>query len=177
MTYIDPARRNDPASSPMTFGIDDVQKILPLALALFTDDGPTSGYAGAKQALRQWAEKDPMDALAAVVIGGGIAFYLAERDTNPGCQTPYDGVLYMSTSLNVGYDNLFPTTAAGHALATFAQTFGPALVNMAFDEPAADRRAAEAAERAREDAAAEVNRQILARLEDIVRLLDKPPQL
>jgi hypothetical protein len=44
------------------------------------------------------------------------------------------------------------------------QTFGPALSGMAFDPPAAEVRAEAAA-------AAEVNRAILARLDDIVRLL------
>lgn len=157
---------NDPASSPADFKIEDLQRLIPFALALFDDRGPGSDYANAKQALRDWAKDDPIDALAAVVIGGGFAFYLAEKDTNPGCQSAWDGILYMSTALSVGYDNLFPTTAAGHALATFAQTFGPALANNALDEPAA-------VKRAREEEAAEVNRQILARLEDIVRLLDQ----
>ena len=52
----------------------------------------------------------------------------------------------------------------GHALATFAQTFGPALSGAALDAPQAEKDAQDAE-------AAEVNRQILARLEDIVRLL------
>jgi hypothetical protein len=53
-----------------------------------------------------------------------------------------------------------------HALASLVQTFGPALSGMAFDPPAAEARA-EAAEQA------DVNRAILARLEDIVRLLSE----
>ncbi len=166
--YIDPARMNDPVSSPVQFGLDEVTKFLPFALALLSNDS----FADAKRSLRTWADEDPMDALGAVVLGGGIAFYLAERDSNPGCQSPLDGILYMSTALAVGYDNLFPTTATGHALATFAQTFGPALTNAAFEPPAAERRAAEAAKAAKDAEAAEVNRQILARLEDIVRLLE-----
>jgi hypothetical protein len=162
MAFIESGHANDPKSSP-AFDLGEWQRLIPLGLALFTDPG--SDFAQAKVALRTWAKEDPIDALAAVVIGGGVAFYLAERDTNPACQNPWDGILYVSTALSVGYDNLFPTTAAGHALATFVQTFGPSLAANAFEEPAS-------VKRAKEEEAAEVNRQILARLEDIVRLLE-----
>jgi len=165
MAYIAGSRPNDPASSP-SFGFEDLERLIPLALALFNDLGPGSDYANAKTKLRSWAKDEPIDALAAVVIGGGFAFYLAEKDTNPGCRSPWDGILYMSTALSVGYDNLFPTTTQGHALATFVQTFGPSLAANALEEPAA-------VKRARDEEAAEVNRQILARLEDIVTLLEK----
>ncbi len=163
MAYI-PSVVNDSRSSP-SFGLEDLQRLIPFALALFDDRGPGSDYANAKDKLRAWAKEDPIDALATVVIGGGFAFYLAEKDSNPGCTSPLDGILYMSTALSVGYDNLFPTTPAGHVLATFAQTFGPSLAANAFEDPAM-------VKRAREEEAAEVNRQILARLEDIVRVLE-----
>lgn len=165
MAFIETSRANDPSSSPNTFGFDDIQRLIPFALALFNDHGEGSDYGNAKTKLRTWAKEDPIDALAAVVIGGGFAFYLAERDTNPACNSPWDGILYMSTALSVGYDNLFPTTSEGHALATFVQTFGPSLAANALEDPAAMKRA-------REEEAAEVNRQILGRLEDIVRLLE-----
>jgi voltage-gated potassium channel len=167
MTFIEGSHANDPSSSPRdAFGsLGELTSLLPYALALLSNDGPDSGYAGIKRELREWADKDPLDALVAVVLGGGLAFYIAERDSNPACKSPWDGVLYMSTALSVGYDNLFPTTSAGHALATFAQTFGPALANAAFEPPAAEKRSAEAE-------AAAVNKAILARLEDIVRLLE-----
>ncbi|HEX7841056.1 MAG TPA: ion channel, partial [Kofleriaceae bacterium] len=131
-----------------TAGLDLV-KLLPIALGLLA--GEDDPYPQLKQGLRRWAKEDPIDALAVTVLGGGIAFYLAERDTNPGCATPWDGILYMATCLSVGYDNLFPTTPAGHALASLVQTFGPALSGMAFDAPAAQARAE--AEAARAEAA------------------------
>jgi hypothetical protein len=130
--------------------------------------GCSPEYASLKQDLRRWAKDDPIDALVATVLGGGLAFYLAERDGNPNCTTPWDGILYVATCLSVGYDNLFPSTPTGHAIASLVQTFGPALSGMAFDPPAAETRA-EA--RAEADDAAAVNRAILARLDDIVRLL------
>ena len=177
-------------------GRSDLVGLLPIALGLLAaEDGQ---YASLKADLRRWAKDDPIDALVATVLGGGIAFYLAERDTNPGCATPWDGILYIATCLSVGYDNLFPTTPTGHMLASLVQTFGPALSGMAFDAPAAEARAETRAEpidsgpqqskdrnllaarvplvgaeatRAEAAEAAAINRAILARLDDIVRLL------
>lgn len=157
-------------SSPPPSGVG-LAELAPLAIAFLSADG--DDFTSIKRGIRSWAKGDPMDALFATVVGGGLAFYLAEKDTNPNCLTPWDGVLYMATALSVGYDNLFPTTPTGHALAVFAQTFGPALSGAALDAPAADvaAEAAEAAARAAESL--DVNRAILARLDDIVRLLEK----
>src|SRR5204863_2485918 len=120
-------------------GLGELVPLLPVALGLLAaDDGQ---YTSLKRDLRRWAKDDPIDALAATVLGGGIAFYLAERERNPACATPWDGILYVATCLSVGYDNLFPTTPTGHAIASLVQTFGPALANMAFDAPAAEARA------------------------------------
>ena len=150
----------------------DLIHLAPLALTLLAADGEQ--YASLKDGLRRWAKDDPIDALVATVLGGGIAFYLAEHDSNPRCATPWDGVLYIATCLSVGYDNLFPTTATGHALASLVQTFGPALASQALDAPAAEVRAEAEAARAEAAEAAAVNRAILARLDDIVRLLGGP---
>jgi len=148
---------------------NELVTLLPLALGLLAAEG--NEYASLKQDLRRWAKDDPIDALVATVLGGGLAFYLAERDGNPNCTTPWDGILYIATCLSVGYDNLFPTTPTGHALASLVQTFGPALSGMAFDAPAAETRAEAAATRAEAAEADAVNRAILARLDDIVKLL------
>lgn len=146
---------------------NELVTLLPIALGLLAAEG--NEYASLKQDLRRWAKDDPIDALVATVLGGGIAFYLAEQGKNPNCTTPWDGILYIATCLSVGYDNLFPTTPTGHALASLVQTFGPALSGMAFDAPAVEARA-----EADDDAA--VNRAILARLDDIVRLLGEAKQ-
>jgi voltage-gated potassium channel len=130
--------------------------------------GSSDELTAVKASLRAWAKKDPIDALLATVLGGGVAFYLAERGTNPGCRNPWDGILYMATALSVGYDNLFPTTTAGHALATFVQTFGPSLAGNALEPPAAEDKAAEARQNA-------VQLAILERLDRIVTLLEQKP--
>ena len=167
MAFIEKTTANDPSSSPGgELGLGDLVKYVPLALALF--DGANGDYADAKQGLRKWAKEDPMDALVALVLGGGLAFYAAEKDTNPGCKNPWDGILYMATALSVGYDNLFPTTTAGHALATFAQTLGPSLAANALEPPAREERAVEAQQNA-------VQLAILERLDRIVKLLETKP--
>jgi len=144
--------------------------LMPYALAFLAMDGDE--YASLKQGLRTWAKDDPIDALLATVVGGGVAFYLAEHEGNPNCPTVWDGILYMATCLSVGYDNNFPTTPVGHAVAALVQTFGPALSGMAFDDTAATKQAAELAATQAASEAAHVDRQILARLDDIVRLLE-----
>jgi len=150
---------------------NELVTLLPIALGLLAGEG--NEYSSLKQDLRRWAKDDPIDALVASVLGGGLAFYLAERDGNPNCTTPWDGILYIATCLSVGYDNLFPTTPTGHALASLVQTFGPALSGMAFDPPAAEARAEAEAARAEAAEAAAINRAILARLDDIVKLLSE----
>jgi len=145
----------------MASAVDEFRELVPVALGLYALQG-SDDYQELKQSIRTWAKRDPIDTLVTTVIGGGIAFYLAERATNANCSTPWDGILYMSTALSVGYDNLFPTTPIGHALATFAQTFGPALANASLDPPAAE-------------AGEDVNRAILAKLDEIAVLLAARP--
>ena len=151
------------------FAGDEITKLLPIALGLLASD--SGEYASLKQDLRRWAKEDPVDALMATVLGGGIAFYLAERDQNPACAKPWDGILYIATCLSVGYDNLFPVTPAGHALASMVQTFGPALSGMAFDAPASEARAQAEAEAVARAAEAATQQAILGKLEEIVQLL------
>ena len=156
---------NDPTTSPGESQLAELAPLIPVALGLL---GEGDDLAQIKTSLRAWAKKDPIDALLATVLGGGIAFYMAERHTNPGCKNPWDGILYMATALSVGYDNLFPTTTTGHALATFVQTFGPSLAANALEPPAADEARDEAAQNA-------VQLAILERLDRIVHLLEHKP--
>lgn len=151
---------SETAPASKASGMNDLRSLVPLALGVYAMRDSDS-WMHVKSELRAWAKRDPIDALVTTVVGGGIAFYLAEHATNPNCPTAWDGILYMSTALSVGYDNTFPTTPTGHALATFAQTFGPALANSALDPPAP----------AGNDAAPSLDREILARLDEIAALL------
>ncbi len=123
-----------------------------------------SDYGQLKERFRRAATKDPLDTLLATVLGGGALFHLLERGKNPRCNTYWDAVLYVATSLSVGYDDVFPKTAAGNALAALVQSVGPALAANALSPPAAD-----AAATADHNAA--VQRQILTQLEEIATLL------
>jgi voltage-gated potassium channel len=120
-------------------------------------------YEAAKAKLRELVGKDPIDSLLATVLGGGLLFYALERDKNPRCNTYWDAVLYVATSLSVGYDDVFPKTQSGNALAALIQTFGPALASNALRPPAS------APDEGSELLA--VNKAILARLEEISKQL------
>ena len=64
-------------------------------------------------------------------------FLAAEQGANPAVQTYWDALHYVSTSLSVGYANIFPVTQAGKAIGAFVQMVGPALSSKALDAPPA----------------------------------------
>src|SRR4051812_2688156 len=55
-------------------------------------------------------------------------FYLAERNSNPKVATIFDSLEYCSSSLSVGYTDIYPETALGKLVATTLMTFGPSMV-------------------------------------------------
>jgi len=48
-------------------------------------------------------------------------------------KTYWDALHYVSTSLSVGYANIFPVTPAGKAIGAVVQMLGPALSSRALD--------------------------------------------
>jgi hypothetical protein len=132
--------------------------------------GGELSWPGAKQGVREALLRDPLDSLAAVVLGGSTLFYLAEKDRNPKVESFWDALTFITTCLSVGYDDVFARTASGKAIASFVMTLGPALSGAALDPPAAEK-AAESAE------ALAVQKAILARLDAIHEALaasDRP---
>jgi hypothetical protein len=93
-------------------------------------------YASLKNTLRAAATKDPVDALATLVLGGSYLFYMAEKGKNPKVKTYTDALLFISTCLSVGYADVFARTETGKAIASVVMTFGPALSARALDPPA-----------------------------------------
>jgi len=87
------------------------------------------GYVRDKQA------QDPMNAIVFTVLAGAAAFYAAEREQNPKVNSYFDALVYVSTSLSVGYADIFPKTEAGKAIASTLMTYGPALAARVFDVP------------------------------------------
>ncbi|MEJ7728568.1 MAG: ion channel [Polyangiaceae bacterium] len=123
------------------------------------------GYDQLKDRFRQLVTGDPIDTLLTTVLGGSYLFYLAEKDTNRRCKTLWDALVFISTSLSVGYDKTFAETPSGKAIATFMMTFGPAMTARAFDPPAAEHPHAASPE------ALELQRGVLEKLEAILREL------
>ncbi len=71
-----------------------------------------------------------------IILGlGALLFYYAERDANPKINTIFDSLEYCSSSLSVGYTNIFPQTPLGKTIATLLMTYGPALTGAMIDGP------------------------------------------
>src|SRR3954462_9169288 len=107
---------------------------------LLSSSGPGGdlSYGVLKRGFREAMLRDPLDSLAVVVLGGSYLFYLAEKGRNPKCESFWDALVFITTSLSVGYDDVFARTDAGKAIASFVMTFGPALSGAALDPPARD---------------------------------------
>jgi voltage-gated potassium channel len=69
------------------------------------------------------------------VCTAAALFYCAEQPENPAVKTYFDALHYVSTSLSVGYANIFPVTQAGKAIGAVVQMVGPAMSSKAL-EPA-----------------------------------------
>jgi hypothetical protein len=139
--------------------------LAPIALAtVLRMGGGGPSWPDAKRGLREALLRDPLDSLAAVVLGGSTLFYLAEKGQNPKVESFWDALTFITTCLSVGYDDVFARTPSGKAIASFVMTLGPALSGAALDPPAAEK-AAEGAE------ALAVQKAILARLDAIHQAL------
>jgi fermentation-respiration switch protein FrsA (DUF1100 family) len=135
-----------------------------IARGLFAQKGGDLAWGTLKRGFREGMTRDPLDSLAAIVLGGSYLFYLAEKGKNPKVHSFWDALTFITTCLSVGYDDVFAHTDAGKAITSFVMTFGPGISGAVFDPPAA--------EKAAEDAAAlDVQKAILARLEAILEAL------
>ena len=74
--------------------------------------------------------------MADFVATAAALFLLAEEGHNPSVQTYWDALHYVSTSLSVGYANIFPVTQMGKAIGAVVQMVGPALSSKALEQPA-----------------------------------------
>jgi hypothetical protein len=72
--------------------------------------------------------------MAEFVTTCAALFLLAEQDHNPAVKTYWDALHYISTSLSVGYANIFPVTQMGKAIGAVVMMVGPALSAKALDE-------------------------------------------
>lgn len=127
-----------PASDPDVAALSALGQI---ARGLLSASGPGGdlSYGVLKRGFREAMVRDPLDSLAVVVLGGSYLFYLAEKGRNPKCESFWDALVFITTSLSVGYDDVFARTDAGKAIASFVMTFGPALSGIALDPPASEK--------------------------------------
>lgn len=138
------------------------------ALAGILGDG--AGWSTAKEAARATVMRDPMDSALATIAGATTLFYLAERRVNPKVRTPADALVFITTCLSVGYSDIFARSPAGKAIASAVMTIGPSITAQLFAP-------ARPAEPARDPGLAEIadlQRQILARLDALVAAAQKP---
>lgn len=124
-----------PAMDP---GKAAVSALSQIALGLAGERGGDLSYGALKRGLREAVKRDPLDTLLVTVFGGSYLFYLAEKDANPKCTSLWDALVFVTTSLSVGYDDVFARTPSGKAIASFLMTFGPALANSVFKPPASE---------------------------------------
>ncbi|WP_437730538.1 hypothetical protein [Sorangium sp. So ce1335] len=136
-----------------------------LGLGLAAGGAGELSYDDLKQRLRSAVTRDPLDALAAMVLGCSYLFYQAEHGENPRCARFVDAVLFISTCLSGAHTDVFARTPAGKAIASFAMTFGPPLAGSTLRPPGG----APASQ-----ALHEQNQAILERLDGILEALRAP---
>jgi hypothetical protein len=136
---------------------------LKAALASLAGMWPTSDKIDTFSA--KLAERPAQNTL--IILGlSALLFYYAESSENPKVNTIYDALEYCSSSLSVGYTNIFPQTPLGKTVAALLMTYGPALSGAVLDGPGS----------ARHDPAHDPTQQkILATLEQILSELRTRP--
>ena len=77
----------------------------------------------------------PAAELGSLVGWAAAIFYLAESDVNPGVTNYWDALHYITTSLSVGYANIFPVTPLGKTVGSVVMMLGPALSARVLDAP------------------------------------------
>jgi hypothetical protein len=123
---------------------------LGLLLGVGSGKSPENWLQSAHGYFREKQAADPMNAAVYAVLLGAAAFYSAERGKNPKVKSYYDALVYVATSLSVGYHDVFPQTESGKAIAGTLMTYGPALAARVFDQPNEAKERAEEGERSEE---------------------------
>lgn len=96
-------------------------------------------YLQAKDALRGFIQKDPIDANLSFIAVASLLFFRAEKDINPKVNTLGDALIYISTCLSVGYSDIFAKTETGKLIGSIAMTLGPSMSQRFLDAPGAPR--------------------------------------
>jgi hypothetical protein len=133
--------------------------------------GDPGQWSSAKDTVRDAVMRDPLDSAIATITGATALFYLAERKVNPKVKSPADALVFITTCLSVGYSDIFARTAAGKAIASAVMTVGPSITAQLFTPR--ERPAPPASDPGLKEVA-DLQRQILARLDLLVAAAQKP---
>jgi hypothetical protein len=83
-----------------------------------------------------WAETNPMETAYSFLASSAVAFYFAEKDSNPQVNTYVDAFHYIATCASVGYADIFPVTQTGKAIAALVMVIGPSVADRSLNRPA-----------------------------------------
>lgn len=123
---------------------------------------------GLKTLFRDKLTADPIGTMLTTVLMGGMLFFEAEKEHNPKVNSLSDALVFVSTSMSVGYSDIFPKTEQGKLIATALQTFGPAMSAQALDPP-------HIASNKHDDDVIDLQRQLLGKLDAILTELKARP--
>lgn len=147
------------------------EALMALAVSLLGDPLVES----AKDDVRAALTKDPIESAMMAILVGSYAFFQAENGINPKVQTFGDALVFVSTSMSVGYSDILPRTERGKIIASAIQTFGPAMAARILDPPRKEEEAEKRASAVQAAHAAETQQQILQRLDAILEALKARP--
>ena len=80
---------------------------------------------------KELLNRNPLESLLALVVGGAAVYYVAERGRSDKVNTYWDALEYVSTCASVGYSNIFPATPVGKLVASALFLVGPTLTGQA----------------------------------------------
>ena len=120
-----------------------MERLLPAAAGGVLDTAPVDGPP-LDTLLLAPSSVSPAEELGSLVGWAAAIFYLAESGVNPGVTSYWDALHYITTSLSVGYANIFPMTPLGKTIGSLVMMLGPALSARVLDGSRERERAAAA---------------------------------
>ena len=90
---------------------------------------------GLENQILGWSERRPVDAALEFLGTAALAFYTAEKNTNPKINSYVDAFYYIATCASVGYADVFAMTQTGRSIASLVMIVGPSLTNRLLEWP------------------------------------------
>ncbi|MCB8945713.1 MAG: two pore domain potassium channel family protein [Ardenticatenaceae bacterium] len=84
-----------------------------------------------------WIEANPIESAYGFLGSAAVAFYYAEKESNPQVNTYVDAFHYIATCASVGYADIFPVTQTGRAIAAMVMVVGPSVADRSLNRPVA----------------------------------------